>query len=272
MLPHLSLPSAIADFAPASAALIANPFLPHQLISPSPPLSIGHRVTSVQATLGPSYGIPESSLSTAFDHLLQDDEVFQLGSLECTVRHLPGHTPDSIGIQVGDCVFAGDSIFLYVLSLPLISHLAFAPNSPFIPSGSMTARPDVGSARADFPGGSASSLYSSTQFLLALPPTTRIFSGHDYPPNSPQAISRDKSCFSTVADQRLANLHVRDGVSAEQFEKMRRERDEGLGTPRLLHASLQVNLRGGRLPERDEQGRRWMRVPVEVTGEGGEDL
>ena len=142
---------------------------------------------------------------------------------------------------------------------------------------SLYCRPDVGSARADFPGGSASHLYSSTQFLLALPPTTRIFSGHDYPPSSPQSPTtpsspRDKSCFSTVADQRLANLHVRDGVSSLEFEKMRKERDEGLGTPRLLHASLQVNLRGGRLPERDEEGRRWMRVPVEVRGEGGEDV
>lgn len=241
-------------------------------MSPSPPLSIGHRVTSVQALLGPQYGIPSASLTSAFDHLLQDDEVFKIGSLECTVRHLPGHTPDSIGIQVGDCVFAGDSIFLSV-SRSLLSSLSLVArgltSSLFLSiiCFAIMSRPDVGSARADFPGGSASHLYSSTQFLLALPPTTRIFSGHDYPD-----ASRDKSCFSTVAAQKLANLHVRDGVSGAEFEEMRRKRDEGLGTPRLLHASLQVNLRGGRLPERDGEGRRWMRVPIEVLGEGGEDL
>ncbi|KAL7410967.1 Metallo-hydrolase/oxidoreductase [Mrakia frigida] len=204
-----------------------------KLVKPTPPLCIGKRVVQVQATLAPAYAIPSSSLQNAFDHLLDDDETFQLGSLTCTVKHLPGHTPDSIGIQVGDCVFAGDSIFL----------------------------PDVGSARADFPGGSASHLYSSTQFLLSLPPTTRIFSGHDYPGED-----RSKSCFSTVADQKMANLHLKDGVEEAEFLKMRKERDSSLAVPRLLHASLQVNLRGGRLPEKDEEGRRWMRVPIEVKG------
>jgi hypothetical protein len=120
-------------------------------------------------------------------------------------------------------------------------------------------RPDVGSARADFAGGSAQDLFTSARTLLSLPNHYRIFSGHDYPGED-----RTKSCFSSVADQRARNKHVNSRIVAEEFARMREERDATLGTPRLMHASLQVNLRGGRLPEADGNGRRWLRMPISV--------
>lgn len=195
------------------------------------PISIGRRVTQVQDQFGPIYDITSSAFEGSFDALLEDDEVFRVGELQCKVLHLPGHTPDHIGVVIGDSVFAGDSIFL----------------------------PDVGSARADFAGGSAQDLFKSAQTLLSLPDSYRIFSGHDYPGKD-----RSKSCFSSVADQRAQNKHVNSRIVADEFARMREERDATLGTPRLMHASLQVNLRGGRLPEADGNGRRWLRMPISI--------
>lgn len=134
-----------------------------------------------------------------------------------------------------------------------------SPRSTLIDISSPPRRPDVGSARADFAGGSAQALFDSAQKLLALPDDYRIFSGHDYPGED-----RSKSCFSSVADQRAQNKHVNSRVVAAEFARMREARDATLGTPRLMHASLQVNLRGGRLPEADASGQRWLRMPVSV--------
>ncbi|RSH88903.1 hypothetical protein EHS25_002565 [Saitozyma podzolica] len=133
-----------------------------------------------------------------------------------------------MGIMIGDSLFAGDSIFL----------------------------PDVGTARVDFPGGSARALYASIQRILHLGENVRVFSGHDYPPN------RDPRCVSTVSEQSHSNKHVGAGSTLESFTTFREGRDATLGSPKLLHASLQVNLRGGRMPPQDEEGRRWIRLPL----------
>ncbi|KAI0743607.1 Metallo-hydrolase/oxidoreductase [Daedaleopsis nitida] len=191
---------------------------------------IGQRIKQVQDTFAPVYGFQSPSYDNAFDVYFGDNEEFKLGSLSCQVLHLPGHTPDHVGFVIGKAVFAGDSIF----------------------------NPDVGSARADFPGGNAETLYASMQRLLSLPEDYRLFVGHDYPPN------RDQASFSTVAKQRAQNKHVKVGTDAATFIKWRKERDAVLGAPRLLHPSLQVNIRAGRLPPPDDEGRMFLRTPVKA--------
>ncbi|RDX55184.1 Metallo-hydrolase/oxidoreductase [Lentinus brumalis] len=194
------------------------------------PVCIGQRIKQVQETFAPIYGLELSSLENAFDVYLGDNEEFKLGSLSCHVLHLPGHTPDHVGFVIGKAVFAGDSIF----------------------------NPDVGSARADFPGGNVETLYASMQRLLSLPGDYRLYVGHDYPQN------RDQTCFSTVAEQRAKNRHVKEGTDATTFIQWRKDRDAVLGAPRLLHPSLQVNIRAGRLPPPDEHGRVFLRTPVKL--------
>lgn len=192
------------------------------------PVCIGQRIRQVQNMFAPVYGIDPPSLEGAFDIYFGDNEEFALGSLSCRVMHLPGHTPDHVGFVIGKAVFTGDSIF----------------------------NPDVGSARADFPGGNAELLYASMQRLLSLPKDYRLYVGHDYPKD------RDQTCFSTVADQRAKNMHVKTGVDSVAFIQFRKQRDAVLGAPRLLHPSLQVNIRAGRLPSPDKEGRVFMRIPV----------
>ncbi|OBZ68185.1 Glyoxylase B2 [Grifola frondosa] len=194
------------------------------------PVCIGQRITQVQKTFAPIYGLEPESLKNTFDVLFKDEAEFKLGELSCRVMHLPGHTPDHVGFIVGKAVFTGDSIF----------------------------NPDVGSARADFPGGNAEELYASMQRLLALPAEYRLYVGHDYPEN------RDQTCFSTVADQRERNKHVKQGSDQESFIKWRKDRDAVLGAPRLLHPSLQVNIRAGKLPPADTTGRVYLKIPVRV--------
>jgi glyoxylase-like metal-dependent hydrolase (beta-lactamase superfamily II) len=194
----------------------------------NPPLiAIGERIKQVQKTFAPVYGIPAAELSTAFDKLFADDEEFAIGALKATAIHLPGHTPDSMGYVVGANVFVGDSLF----------------------------NPDVGSARCDFPGGSAAALYGSIRRLLGMPAEVRLYTGHDYPP-----AGRGPEPFYVVRDQRETNKH---GVLGEkEFVEWRSQRDSGLGDPRLLHQALQVNIRGGRLPVRNETGTSFFKVPV----------
>ncbi|KAH9895140.1 Metallo-hydrolase/oxidoreductase [Cubamyces lactineus] len=194
------------------------------------PVCIGQRIMRVQSTFAPIYGFDAAALENTFDVYFKDNEEFNLGSLSCHVMHLPGHTPDHVGYVIGKAVFTGDSIF----------------------------NPDVGSARADFPGGDAEKLYESMQRLLSLPEDYRLYVGHDYPQN------RDQTCFATVADQRAKNKHVKVGTTPADFIQFRRERDAVLGAPRLLHPSLQVNIRAGKLPPPDEKGRIFLRIPVRV--------
>ncbi|TCD64159.1 hypothetical protein EIP91_004472 [Steccherinum ochraceum] len=193
------------------------------------PVGIGARIVQVQKAFAPIYGLDDPALfQGVFDTLFSDEQTVKVGSYEGKVMHLPGHTPDHVGYVIGKAVFTGDSIF----------------------------NPDVGSARADFPGGNVHDLYFSMKRLLSLPEDYRLFVGHDYPSG------RDQTCSATVEEQRESNKHVTIGTAEEEFTSWRKERDSSLGAPRLLHPSLQVNIRGGRLPPADEKGRVWFKTPI----------
>ncbi|KZT10637.1 Metallo-hydrolase/oxidoreductase [Laetiporus sulphureus 93-53] len=211
--------------------LTAAQYFKHQL-GGQIPVCIGQRIGQVQKTFAPKYGFDDPSVfENTFDCFFKDDEQFGLGKLSCRVMHLPGHTPDHVGYLIGKAVFTGDSIF----------------------------NPDVGSARADFPGGNAEDLYASMRRLLSLPPDYRLFVGHDYPQD------RDQTCWSTVEEQRERNKHLKVGTDAEMFIEWRKQRDAVLGAPRLLHPSLQVNIRAGKLPPKDEKGRIFFKIPITST-------
>jgi glyoxylase-like metal-dependent hydrolase (beta-lactamase superfamily II) len=164
-----------------------------------------------------------------FDRLFQDQQEFNIGKLNAKVIALPGHTPADVAYQVGDAVFIGDTMFM----------------------------PDVGTARCDFPGGNAHQLYQSIRKLLSLPDATRLFLCHDYPPPG-----RDPVLQTTVAAQRLSNIHVHDGVSEEEFVSMRQRRDAGLEMPVLLLPAVQVNIRAGALPPAEANGKRYLKIPL----------
>ncbi|EIN11986.1 Metallo-hydrolase/oxidoreductase [Punctularia strigosozonata HHB-11173 SS5] len=193
------------------------------------PICIGARIEQVQHTFATVYGLDPSVFLESFDIFLEDEEEFRLGELACRVMHLPGHTPDHVGYLIGDSVFCGDSIFL----------------------------PDVGSARVDFPGGNAHALYMSMNRLLSLPDRHRIFVGHDYPPKG-----RAPRPCATVEEQRRENKHCKIGISEDEFVAFRQARDAILGSPRLLHQSIQVNVRAGKLPAPDPQGRAFLKIPL----------
>jgi len=190
-----------------------------------PEICIGKRIVEVQERFAEKYSIPKAEWEGVFDRVFEDDEEFDVGELKAVVKHLPGHTPDHVGYLIGANIFCGDSLF----------------------------DPDVGSARCDFPGGNAHELYNSVQTLFSLPAHYKIYTGHDYPSGD----SRSPQPFTTVADQKRLNKHLKDGTTKEQFVSWRQERDSGLAEPKLLHQALQVNVRAGRLP-RDGM----LRVPV----------
>ena len=171
-----------------------------------------------------------SADGSEFDRLVEEGETLPLGELEFAVIHTPGHTPACVTYLIGDAAFVGDTLFM----------------------------PDYGTARADFPGGDAATLYRSIRRILALPPQTRIFVGHDYLPEG-----RDSHAWeTTVAEERAGNRHVRDGIDEAQFVAMRQARDATLDAPTLILPSLQVNIRAGALPPASEQGRVFLRLPV----------
>jgi glyoxylase-like metal-dependent hydrolase (beta-lactamase superfamily II) len=201
-----------------------------------PLIGIGKRINQVQALFGRRYSVPPREYEVVFDKLFEDDEVIRVGEMEIKAMHLPGHTPDHLGYQIGANIFCGDSLF----------------------------HPSIGTARTDFPGGSADDLWASAQKLLALPDKTKIWVGHDYP-----AKGREPVPFMTVKQHEEENRHVGTGMQKEKFVQMRMERDVELGAPRLLHQSLQINVRGGRLPETDEGGRRMLIVPLKIDGVQG---
>ncbi|KAH8817200.1 putative metallo-beta-lactamase domain protein [Xylogone sp. PMI_703] len=198
-----------------------------------PPIGIGKRIGKVQELFSRRYGVPEEEYQTVFDVLLDDNQTIDIGELTATVMHLPGHTPDHLGYKIGDNVFCGDSLF----------------------------HADIGTARCDFPGGSAHNLFDSGRKLLNLPDHVKIWPGHDYPPEGREAIP----CM-TVQEHKNQNKHLRDGVTEEQFVALRKERDQKLGEPRLLHQSLQINIRAGRLPQPTESGHRMLRLPLKTAG------
>ncbi|KAK4134712.1 Metallo-hydrolase/oxidoreductase [Trichocladium antarcticum] len=201
-----------------------------------PQICIGKRIGKVQERFARRYGIAKDEYESAFDTLLDDDEIWHLGQLEAKAMHLPGHTPDHMGYLIGKNIFCGDTIF----------------------------NPDVGSARCDFPGGSTADLYATATRLFSLPETYTIYTGHDYPPSGVRDAPQARS---TVADQTRHNKHLKTGTSEAEFVRWRTERDSTLAEPRLLHQSLQVNIRGGSLPApTDGAGDRLLHVPLKVVG------
>jgi len=196
---------------------------------------IGAHIVAVQQIFGPLFnpdgGAPDA---TVFDRLVAEGDVLALGHLDMHVMHTPGHTPACVTYLIGDAAFVGDTVFM----------------------------PDYGTARTDFPGGDATSLYRSIRRILDLPPETRIFTGHDYMPEG-----RTRAAWeSTVAEQRAKNIHVHDGVSEAEFVAMRRARDSTLAPPVLILPSLQVNIRAGELPPASANGKIYLRLPVNVLG------
>ncbi len=164
-----------------------------------------------------------------FDRLLADDEQFAIGSLSARVLATPGHTSDSLSYLVGDAVFVGDSIFM----------------------------PDSGTARCDFPGGDAAVLYASIRRLYQLPGETRVFVCHDYRPGG-----REARCETTIAEQRAANIHLKESTGEDEFTAMRRKRDATLEMPALIYPAVQFNIRGGRPPPAEANGRSYLKIPL----------
>lgn len=215
--------------------LTAASYLQRQLVRRTghrPPIGIGKRIGQVQELFAERYGVLEEEYRTVFDVLLEDDEVFHIGQLSASAIHLPGHTPDHMGYKIGDNVFCGDSLF----------------------------HADIGTARCDFPGGSAHTLYASGRKLLSLPPTVRIWTGHDYPPDE----GRGPVPCMTVEDHRRLNKHLRSGVTEDEFVSLREARDAALAAPRLLHESLQTNVRAGRMPKPSPAGQRLFHLPLKL--------
>lgn len=194
-------------------------------------VGIGARICEVQQIFRPVFGLTDLKTDGSdFDRLFRDGERFAIGELPVEVMHVPGHTPADIAYVVGDAVFVGDTLFM----------------------------PDYGTARADFPGGDARTLYRSIQRLLALPEETRLFMCHDY-----KAPGRDHYLWeTTVGEQRRANVHVREGISEDEFVEMREKRDAGLSAPKLLLPSIQVNIRAGRFGKAEANGVTYLRIPV----------
>lgn len=196
-------------------------------------IGIGEHIRDVQKIFRPVFAFDGLKTDGSdFDRLFTDGERFALGTLEVEVMHTPGHTPADLTYRIGNAAFVGDTLFM----------------------------PDYGTARADFPGGDARQLYHSIRRLLSLPDDTRLFLCHDY-----KAPGRDEYRWeTTVGEERRASIHVHDGVSEDEFVAMREARDATLAVPKLLLPSIQVNIRAGRFPEAEENGVRFLRIPVKI--------
>lgn len=194
-------------------------------------IAIGEPIQAVQAIFRDVFnlGADFPCDGSQFDLLFRPGDTFHIGELTGQVIHAPGHTPADMAWLIGDALFVGDTLFM----------------------------PDVGTARCDFPGGDARQLYQSIQKLLALPGDTRLFVCHDYPP-----AGREHQCETTVAAQRLGNIHVREGISEAAFVAMRNERDATLAMPRLILPSIQVNIRAGQMPPAEDNGVAYLKLPV----------
>jgi glyoxylase-like metal-dependent hydrolase (beta-lactamase superfamily II) len=208
--------------------LSAAPYLKQKL---GGKIAIGDQITRVQRVFKGIFNLePEFRMDgSQFDVLLKDGEAFRIGDLTASVIAVPGHTPACVAYQVGDAVFVGDTMFM----------------------------PDVGTARCDFPGGDAKTLYASVRKLLSLPPDTRLFMCHDYPPNN-----RPVAFETTVAEQRAKNIHVHDGISEAQFVEMRTKRDATLEMPVLILPAVQINIRAGELPPKEANGIAYAKIPL----------
>lgn len=198
-------------------------------------LAIGNHITVIQQTFGALFNV-ESSFrrdGSQFDHLFKDGDTFQIGNLSAQAIHTPGHTPACMTYVIGDAAFVGDTLFM----------------------------PDYGTARCDFPGGNASTLYRSIhEKLFALPDETRVFMCHDY-----KAPGRNEYQYETsIAAERLHNVHVHDGVTEEQFVTLRQARDLTLDMPTLILPSVQINMRAGEFPPAEENGTRYIKIPLDI--------
>ena len=208
--------------------LSAAPYLKREL---GGKIGIGESIRTVQGVFKKIFDLePEFQLDgSQFDHLFSDGERFMIGGLEASALFVPGHTPADMAYHIGDAVFVGDTLFM----------------------------PDVGTARCDFPGGDARTLYRSIQRLLALDPDTRLFVCHDYPP-----ATRDPHWQATVREQRECNIHVGGGKSEDEFVAMREARDRTLGMPTLILPAIQINIRAGHFPDAAGNGTTYLKIPL----------
>ncbi|MDI3515269.1 MAG: hypothetical protein PWP40_2498 [Rhodocyclaceae bacterium] len=209
--------------------LSAAPYLKQQL---GGKIAIGAHIRQVQGVFKDIFNAKDMSTDGAeFDHLFEDGERFRIGELEVEVMHTPGHTPACLSYLVGQDAFVGDTLFM----------------------------PDYGTARCDFPGGDAATLFRSIRKLLSLPPETRLHLCHDYPPDD-----RAPVWETTVAAQRAKNIHVHDGVAEADFVAMRTARDRTLAMPTLILPAIQVNVRAGRLPPAEDNGVHYLKIPIDL--------
>ncbi|MEZ5891695.1 MAG: MBL fold metallo-hydrolase [Parvularculaceae bacterium] len=211
--------------------LTAAPYLKSKLGGKT---AIGDKINVVQETFAKVFNAENAFKrdGSQFDKLFADGETFKLGSIDAKVIHTPGHTPACSTIIIGDAGFVGDTLFM----------------------------PDYGTARCDFPGGDARTLYRSIKKIFALPPATRLFMCHDYLP-----AGRDTYVFeTTVAEEKAKNIHVHDGISEDEFVKMREARDKTLAMPRLILPSVQVNMRAGDLPPAESNGVSYLKMPINI--------
>lgn len=210
--------------------LSAAPYLKQQV---GGRIGIGARITEVQQLFSQVFNLKDLKTDgSAFDKLFADGEQFMLGTIRCSVLHTPGHTPACVSYCIGDAVFVGDTLFM----------------------------PDYGSARCDFPGGDAATLYQSVQKLYQLPDHTRMFLCHDY-----KAAGRDQFvCETTIAAQKTQNIHLKHGISEQQFVTMRTARDKTLSMPKLILPSVQVNVRAGQFPPAEDNGTVYLKLPVNL--------
>ena len=210
--------------------LSAAPYLQQKL---GGKLAIGREIVTVQGVFGKIFneGTELARDGSQFDRLLDDGDVLMIGDIPLLALHVPGHTPADMAYVVGDALFTGDTMFM----------------------------PDYGSARADFPGGDARHLYRSVRRLMVLPDATRVFLCHDY-----KAPNRDEFIWeTTMLAERTGNVHIHEGVTEDQFVEMRTQRDATLSMPKLILPALQVNIRAGHLPEPEDDGVRYLKLPID---------
>jgi glyoxylase-like metal-dependent hydrolase (beta-lactamase superfamily II) len=207
--------------------LTAAPYIQEKL---GGKIAIGDHITTVQKVFKGVFNLDDVAVDgSQFDVLIKEGESVRFGNLSFKALYVPGHTPACMAYEIGDSIFVGDTLFM----------------------------PDVGTARCDFPGGSASNLYRSIQSILNYPSNTKLYMCHDYPPNG-----RSPEYQSTVADQKKSNIHVHDGVTEEQFVAMRTKRDASLEMPVLILPSIQVNIRAGHMPKAEGNGTAYLKIPL----------
>lgn len=196
-------------------------------------IAIGKHVTQTQNTFGQLYNEKETFArdGSQFDYLFEDEEVLRIGTMDCRVMYTSGHTPACVTYVCGDAAFVGDTLFM----------------------------PDYGTARCDFPGGDARQLYRSIQKIYHLPDDTRLFMCHDYAPGG-----RDHVWQSSVRQEKDHNIHINQQISEDEFVRMREQRDKTLGMPQLIIPSIQVNMRAGRMPEPENNGKIYLKIPCDV--------